>query len=210
MRHTIVLTTMLAASLIAAAPERTATTTTAPSAAATSRPVVAITYEHGYPPPGMTEPRRLIIAIYADGELRWSDDQRIGGAPYRSARVTPARVTRLLDDLHAIGFFTDPDVERHQVNFGPDASYTVLAAERGDAKQRLASWHDPAPGGFTLVTEQGITTIKSGQPEPEPSKSYKQFTQVWAEARRLIYDVLPRSEGLVDPRVFDVGREDRR
>jgi hypothetical protein len=206
MGHTRVLIRLVALSLLAvavAAPTRPTTITTN---RATTRPVVAVTYEHSYPPPGTVEPRRLIIAIYANGELRWSDDQRNGGAPYRAARVAPARVARLLDDLEAIGFFTDPDVERHQVNYGPDASYTVLAAERGEARQRLASWHDPVPTGFTYITEQGITTIQPGQPAPQPSKSYKRFTQVWGEARRLIYDVLPQSEDPVDPRVFDVGR----
>jgi beta-glucosidase-like glycosyl hydrolase len=116
----------------------------------------------------------------------------------RSGEISRERlqeaVRRILRVKMRAGLFTDPKPSQR-----PHGG--------GDARQRLASWHDPAPGGFTYVTEQGITTIEPGQPAPQPSPSYKRFTDVWREARRLIYDVLPASDDPLDPRVFDVGRE---
>jgi len=210
MKTVLTLSVLLGAFALTAWATEPAPATTAPASQPTSRPVVSIFYEHSYPPPGMKESRRLIIAVYADGTLRWSDDQAMGGAPYRAAHVSPERVTRLLDDLHALGFFTDPDVAHHRISYGPDASYTVLAAERGDARQRLASWHDPAPRGSLIVTEHGLSAIQPGQPVPQASPSYHRFTQVWAQARKLIYDLLPTAEEPLDKRVFDVGREARK
>jgi hypothetical protein len=191
----------------AVAATRPATTTTASAKAPATRPVAAVWYEMSYPPPGETEPRRLIVGVWADGTVVWSDNRRTGGAPYRAGQIDRPRVGQLLRELKQAGFFA----ETRHVDFGPDASYTVLAASDGTDAQWLGSWHEPAPANANVVvTEQGIGVVEPGRPRPEPSPEYKRFLNTWAAARKAIEATVPR-EGRaverVDPRTFELGRE---
>src|SRR5215204_5927051 len=69
--------------------------TTAP----TTRPVAAVWYEQSgmriLAPGEKFEPHRLIVGVWGDGTVVWSDDRATGGAPYRTARVEPAVVAGL-------------------------------------------------------------------------------------------------------------------
>src|SRR5215211_6076950 len=73
------------------------TRATAPATTRPTGPVAAVWYDIGYPPPGvvLNESRRLIVGIWGDGRVVWSDDRVKGGGPYRTARVAPQRVERL-------------------------------------------------------------------------------------------------------------------
>ena len=175
-------------------------------------PVAAVWYDIGYPPPGvvLNESRRLIVGVWGDGRVVWSDDHVKGGGPYRAARVEPARVEQLLRDLHAAGFFD----EKRTVNFGPDASYTVLAAADGSQRQWLGSWHDPAPANPNVfIGEGGMSAVEPGKPRPQHSPEYAKFLKTWAESRRLIEQIAPQGGGeplpALDLAIFNVGRESK-
>ena len=189
---------------------QSATTTTAP-APATTQPVAAVWYQSSRPVDPGGESRRLIVGVWADGRVVWSDDGATGGKPYRTARIARDRVDQLLTDLGAAKFFG----EARKVNFGPDASYTVLAAERGADRQWLGSWHEPPRGskGRSVVTERGIVPVPPGEKPPEPSPDYRRYLGVWAKSRQAIEGVVPEAgeplEEELDVRVFNVGRPPR-
>lgn len=184
--------------------------TTEPATRAAPQPVAAIWYERSHPKTGETDARTLIVGVWSDGTVVWSDDRATGGKPYRVGRVDPRRIERLLSDLKPAGFFR----EKRTVNFGPDASYTVLAAQHGEDRQWIGSWHEPArEGGKSVVTERGIVSVQPGEKPPEPSPEYQQFLKTWSDARRLVEGVVPAQGELLealDARVFELGRAPRK
>ena len=94
-------------------------------------PVAAIWYERGYP--FHEQPSKfLIVGIWSDGTVIWSDDRAPGGGSHFRTNVGVERVEKLLHDLASVQFFS-PSIR--QVNFGPDSSYTVVAARAGNQHQ---------------------------------------------------------------------------
>jgi hypothetical protein len=172
-----ILMVLLLASAIASAAEPT----TRPA------PVAAIWFESGYPVPGKRddETRKLIVGVWGDGTSVWSVAETGMGKPYKTARLDPAAVEKLVKDLDAIGFFGDEEVNHHRNRYPPDAGHTVMAAESGEKKQRLALWRDPPKD---------------------------RFGEVWTKARKLIEELRP-AEGKpveeLDQRVFQLGRNVR-
>jgi hypothetical protein len=170
-------------------------------------PVAAVWFDVGYPPPGFTgEMQRLIVAVWGDGRVVWSDDRGRGGKPYHEGKVDPPKVEKLLADLEAAGLFTEP----REVNFGPDASYTVVAADSGSKRKWLGSWHEPRPQNPNIVIdERGMGVTQPGQPPRQPSPEYAHFLAVWKQSRALIEGVIPaQGEAIetLDPAVFHLGR----
>ena len=159
-------------------------------------PVAAIWYDEiSKGPPRTREAQRLIVGIWSDGSVVWSNDRESGGKPYLHAKIDPTRVDRLLNGLDAAGFFG----KLRQVNFGPDSTYTVIAGVRGANRQWLGSWHDPARDGPNVgVTEHGLEVIFPGQPRPTPSPEYQHFLDVWAASRKLIEGAVPTDGSPVD------------
>ena len=179
-------------------------------------PVAAVWYEISYPPPPKPGeelvPRRLIVAVWPDGTVIWSDNRATGGKPYYIGRIPNELVTKLLASLKEVGLFDLPGGAR----FGPDASYTVIAADADGKRQWLGSWHDPPTTRPRVhVGEGGMSALAPAQPRPKHSPEYARFLEVWSESRRLIESVVPERHGKLlneklDDRVFDVGRERRK
>jgi hypothetical protein len=186
----------------------------------TNAPVAAVWFDAGYPPPLKPgekledmEYRKLVVGVWSDGTVIWSDNRRTGGKPYHIGRIPNELVAKLLASLKTVGLFDVPDAPR----FGPDSSYTVIAAQTDDGKRIwLGSWHDPpTTRPLVVVSEQGMGVIAPAQPRGKPSPAYAHFLEVWAESRRLIESVVPEAQGRpmnekLENTVFDVGREKSR
>ncbi len=148
-------------------------------------PVVAIWCEGGYPAGVRTN--MLIVGVWSDGTVDWSEPRASGAKKFRSAKVSTDRVGKLLHDLQAAQFFT----KIRQSYVGPDSGYTVVAGQTGGKHQCLESWHDPPPKDPNIVIdEKGIYSIKPGEARPEPSDEYKNFLHVWDRSRRLIEEIV--------------------
>ena len=203
-----VMLTVLSAQGFAAAPA--SQPTTAPAVV----PVAGVWYE----PSGMRilapgeplEIHRLIVGVWSDGTVVWSDNRRTGGKPYWTGRIPRELVDKLLASLATVGFFEPTKIS----GFGPDATITVIAAQAGERRQWMGSWHDPPTTRPRAVfSEHGISAVEPGEPRPKPSADYQRFTEVWAESRRLIESVVPEKSGrpieTVDEKIYDVGRKPR-
>ena len=189
----------------------------APTTRPTTAPVAAVWYDVGYPPPrrpGEERPewRRLIVCVWADGTVVWSDDRARGGRPYHIGRIPGELRDQLVASLKAVGLLDIPG----EVRFGPDASYTVIAAELDGKRQWLGSWHDPPTTQPRLhVGQGGMSVLPPGEPRPKYTPDYARFRDVWSESRRLIESVVPERHGRplneeLDAATFDVGRERRK
>jgi len=118
--------------------------------------------------------------------------------------IPVSKVDALVERLNGTGFF---ELKR-QANFGPDASYTVIAAQAAHGKhQWVGSWHDPSTPGV-VATERGLQSSADRAVDP-PSKEYRNFLKVWADARAVIENAIP-TEGAttrsVDETIYGLGR----
>jgi hypothetical protein len=131
---------MLAAVLLGSLTARAAEPASQPATQPT--PVAAVWTEVGYPPPGVTEYRRLIVGVWSDGTVVTSDNRQRGGKPYRSFKTDAKQVRHLLAGLSAIDFFTDDRLAKEPPR-PPDAGLTAVAATDGERSRRLALWRAP-------------------------------------------------------------------
>jgi hypothetical protein len=167
----------------------------APAADAAAQPVVSLHLEIGYPPPGVTELKQLIAGFWSDGTVVWTTntDRTHAGRPYRTAKIDPAEVEKLLKELDAIGVFDDPELTKPRP-MPVDAGQRVMAARLGQKQQRISTWREPAAAAGTT------------QPADR-------FGQVWTQARKLIEQRVPK-EGepieKIDQRIFDIARAARK
>jgi hypothetical protein len=210
-RAAVVLLTLLSAHALAAA---AAAPASQPATAPSPAPVAAVWYEPSgtrvVAPGEPLEIHRLIVGVWSDGTVVWSDNRRTGGKPYWTGRIPRELVEKLLASLTTVSFFEPSKIS----GFGPDASITVIAAQAGDRRQWMGSWHDPpTTRPRAIFSEHGISAAAPGEPRPKPSADYQRFIEVWAESRRLIESVVPERSGqpieTVDEKVFRVGRKAR-
>ena len=207
-RALVLLLTLLPAPGFAAAPASQPATAPAPApvAGVWCQPSGTRVLAPGEP----LEFHRLIVGIWGDGTVVWSDNRRTGGKPYWTGRIPRELVEKLLASLNTVGFFEPTKIS----GFGPDASITVIAAQAGDRRQWMGSWHDPpTTRPRAIFSEHGISAVAPGEPRPKPSADYQRFVEVWAESRRLIESVVPEKNGqpleTVDEKIFGVGRKPR-
>jgi len=207
-RTVVVLMTLLSCHVFAAA---AAAPASRPATAPASAPVAGVWYE----PSGMRvlapgeplEIHRLIVGVWSDGTVVWSDDRRTGGKPYWTGHIPHELVEKLLASLQTVGFFEPSKIS----GYGPDATITVIAAQTGERRQWMGSWHDPpTTRPRAIFSEHGISAVAPGEPRPKPSVDYQRFVEVWAESRRLIESVVPEKSGrpleTLDEKIFGVGR----
>jgi len=166
--------------------------------------VAGIWWENSVPTPVNPPAHQLIVGVWQDGTVIWSSDRQFGGPPYMRGHIPVSKVDALVERLNGTGFF---ELKR-QANFGPDASYTVIAAQAAHGKhQWVGSWHEPSSPGV-IVTERGIQSSIDAASE-SPSKEYQQFLKVWADARAAIENAIP-AEGAttrsVDETIYKLGR----
>jgi hypothetical protein len=102
---------------------------------------------------------KLIVAVWADGYMVWSQDQVHGGPPYHAGATDRSLVDRLLAGLAADGLLEDATL--NVPRFGPDSTFTTLLV-RDRAKQlKMQSWHEGAEASGKLVAVASRVSIFS-------------------------------------------------
>ena len=74
------------------------------SAAGTNTVLAIYTEDCGLGSAG--EPQ-LVLAVWGDGRIVWSDDRLHGGSPYHAARIAPVRLHSLLSKFERDGLFAE-------------------------------------------------------------------------------------------------------
>lgn len=125
-------------------------------------PVAAVWTEMGMPLPGeRKEFWQLTVGAWSDGTIVWSAADDRSGKPYLTAKVPPERIEKLVHDLDEIGFFSDAEVNHHRNRYPPDAAHTVIAAEAGERRQKLALWRDPPKDRFGEVWKTAKVLVEA-------------------------------------------------
>ena len=159
------------------------------AAEAESRPVsnadtVVAVYTDSYGGAASHQPR-LVLAVWKDGHIVWSDDRLRGGAPYRAGQIDPKRLASLLSDLERIGLFGEEELARSYV--GPDAAFTTILIHNGARRIAMRSWHELYESNGTVVAladglmaleHRSLFKVLKDQPA-----DYLFFRYVWSEVR---------------------------
>jgi hypothetical protein len=138
----------------------------------------------------------LILTIWGDGNLVWSEHRLTGGAPYHSTRIDPKRAESLLSGFEADGLF---ETYRDSVSYvPPDAPCTEILIKHKKRKTRLRSTHETeeSRGGIVagarwarpLGSQKLFEALRS-----EPTE-YLFFRMVWNEIRVRSASLIPSTE----------------
>ena len=119
---------------------------------------------------------QLILALWDDGTIVWSDDQTRGGPPYRRGRLEGRSLTELLACLERDGRFDDRNLLQSRAAI--DSKFTtILARWKGrELQMQLGPEMESAPDGL----------------EPK----HQRFLRVWKDVRTRANRLLP-AEGVV-------------
>lgn len=122
---------------------------------------------------------RVIVALWADGHIVWSDNSVEGGPPYREATLEPARVEELLKNLEERGVFADPGPKRY---FPPDSAWTAIVVLHDGKYLSMQLWH-------LMDRDPEREWISSNQ--PEKYERYQSFRRVWSEVKEALLGLIP-------------------
>ena len=138
-------------------------------------------------------PPRLIIGIWGDGTIVWSEDKVQGGAPYYTAQLNPKDVAAVLNKIDNMGAFEVPGLEVG--HYGFDAIYTTILVRTNGKQLWMASWHDLGESGGNWVgTDHGLEVLGDRKRLPvlaKQSAEYLHFRLTWLELRLLAENLIP-------------------
>jgi hypothetical protein len=110
---------------------------------------------------------RLVLALWDDDRIVWSEDQARGGAPYRSAQLQPGTLREFLTRLKNEGRFGDRRLLRPWVTW--DSRFTTILARANGHELRMRWGSD----------------VESAEP------AYQHFRAVWDQIRRRAERLIP-------------------
>ncbi len=151
--------------------------------------------ERDFKETGIASPR-IIIAVWEDGTMIWSENKVGGGPPYLTATVD----SRQLEDfLTSIGEIADSLPSGIRTDYrGPDSAATTIVANGGECQVYWHSWHEVWEATGRSVSVNGyIRPLPPGQSAEEvrtseSSPEYLQFVNVWEEVKTAALSLIPR------------------
>lgn len=164
-------------------------------AADTSAPPAILIYTTvGYPPPGETNPGpRLVVALWSDGKIIWSDARVSGGPPYFQGQFDITKLNALLGSLESQGALTNAAFQ--PAWFGPDSKTTRMIINDGHHRLALESWHELFEQHSNLVvTAQAVSSLNGRNRDEvlrEQPPNYRQFRNTWSEVRNHVAELIP-------------------
>jgi hypothetical protein len=136
---------------------------------------------------------KVVLVAWPDGYIVWSEDRIEGGAPYRAGRVSPVRVSVVLERIERDGAFGDKRLA--QPCFGPDSRFTTILVKKAGRQLKMDSWHELAEAGGRVVARSCALTPLSSERRldvlrKEPAE-YLYYRLVWAELRGRASSLIP-------------------
>ena len=163
-------------------------------------------------PPGQIV---IVVAVWEDGSIIWSEDLTEGGPPYRQSRIDPAQVKETLSALsqrRALGDSSATTPYLAYIGFGAD--WIEIRVAYRACRLRMASWHELFEQNPGLVgTHDGIEALDgrdrravlAAQPE-----SYRRFRRAWTDIRASLLSLIPDESTLAGNLTFEIRREKER
>ena len=101
---------------------------------------------------------QLIVSVWGDGSIVWSNDRINGRSPYFRSQLDPKDVSAALKRLVDIGAFDVPRLR--QANFGPDSQFTTIFIRTDGKELKMDSWHELyESNGKVVASDHGLTGL---------------------------------------------------
>ena len=146
----------------------------------------------------------LIIAIWPDGRMIWSEDRLKGGVPFRTGNIDAKRVTAVLNRFVKDGLFENKKLADGY--FGPDSQFTSILVKSGKKELEMSSWHElheASEGAVAFKAGAGLVAKNSTRLEvlrDEPA-DYLFFRFVWSETRSKMTDLIPAESKAINGKI---------
>lgn len=136
-----------------------------------------------------SEGANLVLAIWADGYVVWSEDLALGGPPYRCGRIDRDVFSKFLTNVQSDGYFGDPILARP--NIGADTKFKALVIETNNHRLSMQSLHEiHSPVRVRLDESTGFSNTKLGiLSESNAADLY--YRLAWAELQLNSLRILP-------------------
>ncbi|MDA1264225.1 MAG: hypothetical protein O2816_04005 [Planctomycetota bacterium] len=155
--------------------------------------------------------RALILGLWGDGRVVWSQDPIFGGPPYLEYHLDAEQIQTILYTFERLFSRWGPDV----LEFHPQgAEHVELVCHVGGRDRRLASWHERFERSPTMVvTPDGVELLAERDRREvwaQAGEDYQRFRVLWNDVRRVMRGLVPerpvaegpvvaRPDGLVLP-----------
>jgi hypothetical protein len=134
---------------------------------------------------------KIILAAWPDGQIVWSNDRIMGGAPYRAGRVDPKKITALLAKFEKDGLFDEKNLGSH---YAPDSQYISVFVKSGKKQVKMESWHELLEASDDTVVDPAARSLGGARRldvlRKLPSDELF-FRFLWSETRGKISDLIP-------------------
>jgi hypothetical protein len=141
-----------------------------------------------------SEPRTyVIIALWPDGKIVWSQDRQNGGQPYFIHTLVKESIPQLFENLDSLGLFTN--TLRGNKDLIIEGDSTVLAVFDGSKRVSMESYHEIYETNPNLIaTDWGLQALEGQTREEvwaEQPDHYKRFRKIWTDVRLEAEKLIP-------------------
>jgi hypothetical protein len=170
----------------------------APSARAADPPPpsIAVTLDGAGKPTDPEPYPRILMAVWPDGRIVWSEDQKKGGPPFRTATVKAASLEENLAKFEKAAVFEKEKKSFRHSWYGPDSTYHSIWLCRGDKHTRIETWHELFEANPNLVVINGGITSLNGRKREDviasDTKEFQAFRKLWTELRTSTSALIPK------------------
>ena len=138
---------------------------------------------------------KLVISMWEDGYVVWSENLILGGPPYRCGKINKVVFSKLLTEVENDGYFGDPTLE--QANFGPDTQFKTLLIGTNNHRLSMQSLHELQTPSRLLPNEsRKFLNTKLGMLS-ESGAADLYYRLAWAELQLKCLRLLPNSSSPV-------------
>ena len=154
------------------------------------------------------EPLRVVLAVWPNGRIIWSDDTILGGAPYREATISAESINQLELDLQALGTFTSVHSVATWGTYGVVSSSMVGLFANGDHFEMTsdhAIYEHQFPGRVNTprsVALNGRTRATALAEEASPD--YQTFRAEWDQLYGRLLELVPETNEKYHPTASDL------
>lgn len=151
---------------------------------------------------GSSSGPQLILSIWGDGYIVWSEDRLKGGAPYHAGRIEAKKIDQLLSRLERDGIFDEKSLA--DPHFGPDSTFTVIQIRRGKKQIEMRSWHELAESHEGTFAPAEIRSLEGQQLFAALKKQSSEnllYRLVWNEIRARTAELVPSNGSAVDGKI---------
>ena len=136
---------------------------------------------------------KLIVAIWGDGQVVWSEKRELGGPPYRCAVIEKARMSELLSTISDAGYCVNAEVNKPMC--GPDEQFSVIFVKREEKLLKMQSSHEIRDALHRIAVRDGATPparqLRWLDVLSQMSREELFYRVAWKDVRSIIQELVP-------------------